>query len=295
MKGIRLLVAVCAGFAGFANAAVVIIPQSALNPSTTLYTTDIGITIGSPLLMTGGGNAANVGASRNDDGFSGPINFGFNFSLFGATYTSFFANNNGNITFTSGLAGYTPTGLQGATQPIISPFFADVDTRNAASGVMSLQTHSSAAGNEVIITWPNVGYYSAQGSPLNTFQLVVRADDYLVPVGEGQVGFFWTTMGWEVGSASGGGPGGLCAGLGGINQPCTPAAVGFGDGLANGYVLEGSTQNGIAGVVNNERLWVSLVGGVPQVPRQVPEPGVLWLLSFGAVALVLSQKRKTTV
>ncbi|SEL33982.1 PEP-CTERM sorting domain-containing protein [Nitrosovibrio tenuis] len=290
-----LCAAAVAACTGAAQAAVITIPQSALIPSTTLWTTDLGISTGNTLVMTGGSNAANVGAAngRNDDGFSGPINLGFNFTLFGTTYTSFYANNNGNISFGNGIAAYTPTGLQGATQPIISPFFADVDTRNSSSGVMSLQTHSSAAGNEVIITWPNVGYFNAQGSPLNTFQLVIRGDDYVVPSGEGRVGFFWNDMGWEVGSASGGGSGGLCTGVGGIGRSCVPAAVGFGDGISNGYVLEGSTLNGIAGVVQDHRLWINLdSSGVPEVPSgTIPEPGTLLLMSIAGMAFIGNRRK----
>ena len=50
-----------------------IVPQSALIPSTTYYTDLIGGGIGAPVIMTGGGVNANIGQSRNDDGFSGPI------------------------------------------------------------------------------------------------------------------------------------------------------------------------------------------------------------------------------
>jgi hypothetical protein len=284
------------------QADVVIIPQSALIPSTTLYTQDLGISVGSTLVMTGGGSAPNVGGldGRNDDGFRGPINFGFNFSLFGTTYTSFFANNNGNITFNSGVSAFTPSGLQGATQPVVSPFFADVDTRNSASGVMSLQTHTSAAGDEVILTWPNVGFFSSRGDPLNTFQLVIREDGYAIPPGEGQVGFFWTTMGWEVGEASGGGSNGLCPpGVTvGIGQVCTPAAIGFGDGNDTGFVLQGSTANGIAEVVENNRLWFAVVAGVPRiivdpsVDGSVPEPSTILLLALGAVVMAASRRRR---
>jgi hypothetical protein len=46
-----------------ASAEVTTTPQSALQ---------IGGGIGTALTMTGGGNAANVGGQRNDDGFSGP-------------------------------------------------------------------------------------------------------------------------------------------------------------------------------------------------------------------------------
>src|SRR5215207_9140394 len=224
--GITLL-----GAAGMTQAAVITIPNSALVPSNQLYTGDIGGGIGNALLMTGGGNAANVGQSRNDDGFSGPINFGFNFTLFGTTYTQFWANNNGNISFGNGIAAFTPTGLQGSTTPLISPFFGDVDTRDPDSGVMSLRFVTDANGEQVIVTWPAVGVYSNTAPPTNTFQLVVRADDYNIPAGQGQVGFFWGDMGWEVGTASGGNGSGFCNGIGGIGLPCVPAAVGFGDGL----------------------------------------------------------------
>lgn len=288
------LIAMVAAASFATQAAVVTIPASSLVPSTTLYTTDLGISIGNPLTMTGGGNAANVGGQRNDDGFSGPISFGFNFTLFGATYTSFYANNNGSISFNAGIPAFTPEGLQGSAQPIISPFFGDVDTRAAASGLMSLQRHSSAAGDEVIVTWPNVGFYSAQDNHLNTFQLVVRSDDYVIPTGEGQVGFFYNQMAWEVGQASGGNSDGLCPpGPSGLGTGCVPAAIGFGDGQSNGYVLEGSTMNGIAAEVNNTRLWVSLAAGVPVVPGgTVPEPGTLLLTAAAMMGLAMARRSR---
>ena len=229
-------------------------------------------------------------SARNDDGFSGPINFGFNFTLFGTTYTNFWANNNGNISFGNGISAFTPTGLQGSTTPLISPYFGDVDTRNLNSGLMSLRTVTDANGSQIIVTWDTVGVYNGVAPPTNTFQLVVRANDYDIPAGEGQVGFFWGDMGWEVGSASGG-TGGFCPGIGGIGLGCVPAAVGFGDGLNNGFVLQGSTLNGIANIVEDHRLWVTLRNGVPEVPGTVPEPGSL-LLSALALGLAATLRRR---
>ncbi len=85
------------GAATGAEASVIIVPDSALTPSPQLYT-DI---IGSVAVMTGGAATPGIGdpTGRNDDGFSGPINLGFSLDFFGQTYTAFFANNNGNISF----------------------------------------------------------------------------------------------------------------------------------------------------------------------------------------------------
>jgi hypothetical protein len=270
-SGISLL----AVAAGIVYAAVSTIPNSALQANNQYYTDIIGGGIGTPLLMTGGGNAANVGQSRNDDGFSGPINLGFSLNFFGHTYTQFWANNNGNISFNGGIAAFTPSGPQGASQPIISPFFADVDTRNAASGVMYLRNDIP---NQIIVTWDQVGYYNSHADKLNSFQLVLRGPGYNIPAGEAQVGFFWKTMQWETGDASGG-----TGGFGG-----TPAAVGFGDGAGNGVILQASLQNGISGVVNNKKLWVNLdASGIPVTG--VPAPNSIGLIAVGLAGLGVGQ------
>ncbi len=203
------------------------IAQGFLIPSTNYYTD-----------MVGGGFGSTV-MSPNDDGSSSLLPLGFTLPFFGGNYTSFYINNNGNVTFTNPLSSYTPTGPQGSTQPIISPFFADVDTRGAG------QVYLRSDPNQVIVTWNQVGYYGSHVDKLNSFQLVLRGPGYSIPAGEGSIGFFYKNMQWETGDASGG-----RGGFGG-----TPAAVGFGDGLANGVVLVGSLQNGISGVLNNHHIW----------------------------------------
>jgi len=130
-----------------------------------------------------------------------------------------------------------------------------VDTRNPASGVVYL----TQLANEDIITWNGVGYYDENANKLDTFQLILRGPGYNVPACEGQVGFFYGAMQWETGDASDG-----TNGFGG-----TPAAVGFGDGAGDGQVLQGSIQNGISSIVNNQFIWFDLSStGVPITPRR---------------------------
>ena len=166
---------------------------------------------------------------------------------------------------------------------MIAPFFADVDTRGELSGVVHL---NQVVSNQTVVTWDHVGYFGAHDNLLNTFQLIVRGPDYAVPVGEGQIGFYWNTMGWETGDASGG-----SGGFGG-----TPAAVGFGDGQNDGFILQGSTTNGISRIVNNKFLWFNLNAQGEPVPvpvNPVPEPGTYALMLAGLAVLgVVGRRRK---
>ncbi len=276
--GVLLSLFLSFAMASVGGAEVTVIPQSALIPSTNYFTD----TLGSPVQWNGGAPRSSD-PIRNDDAFRGPIDLGFNLNFFGNNYTQFFANNNGNISFNGGISAFTPTGPQGASQPIISPFFADVDTRNLASGLMYLRTDP----NQIIVTWDQVGYFGEHADKLDSFQLVLRGPDFAIPAGEGQIGFFWKTMQWETGDASGG-----SGGFGG-----TPGAVGFGDGSLNGQILQGSIQNGISGVVNNHHLWFNLTeGGIPvatnggPVPT-VPEPGTMLLLGSGLFGIVAIRRR----
>jgi Nidogen-like len=278
MRALRTALAAVAVLGLFnlaAEAAVITVPQTALVPSTQYYTDIIGGGIGDIVVMTDGGNDPGIGlaSGRNDDGFSGPINFNFTtpLSFFGTPRTSFFANNNGNITFNAGLDEFVPDGPTGANLPIISPFFGDVDTRNLNSGVLHIRTDIP---NQVILTWDQVGFFGEHAPPTTSFQLVLRGPDYDIPEGEGAIGFFYKGMGWEDTDTS------------------TVGAVGFGDGLGNGEVLEGSLEPGLIQALANHHIWFDPnLNPVPPDGTGVPAPGTLvllgaGLLSVGATALL---------
>ncbi len=142
----------------------------------------------------------------NDDGSTpDAVPFGFNINLFGMNLTGCYINNNGNITFGSGLYTYTPNPLQRLGIAMIAPFWADVDTRAAGSnvvrfsdGVDTVDGHAAFAVN-----WGSVGYYAKHTDKLNDFQLVMieRAD---TGAGNFDVEFNYNHVFWETGDASGG-------------------------------------------------------------------------------------------
>lgn len=261
---------------GAAQAALITIPAASLNSSPGVYTPGgyYTNTLGPNIVTTGGGNAANVEQAngRNDDGFMS-LSLGFDVTFFNTTYNSLFINNNGNVSFGSGISAYIPTGPTGASAPIISPFFGDVDTRNSASGVV----HYNRTSDQLVVTWDNVGWYNQQGSPTNSFQLVLRSDSYAVPFGEGLIGFFYETMGWAA------------------TQTNTVAAAGFGDGRGNGNTIEGSLLGGLNNVLQNKYLWFDAnldVVPPPPPPNDVPEPGLLPLIAIGLLGAGLALRRK---
>ncbi|NVK64826.1 MAG: hypothetical protein HWE22_09575, partial [Flavobacteriales bacterium] len=152
---------------------------------------------------------------RNDDGSFGPIALPFTFDLYGSSYNQVWINTNGNLTFNGPYSVYSASGFP-FSQPMVAPFWGDVDTRNLAGG----QIYYKLSATNLIVTWDNVGYYNQQADKLNEFQVVIS--DGVDPItGLGQnVCFNYGDMQWTTGSASSG-----VNGFGG-----TPATVGVNKG-----------------------------------------------------------------
>jgi hypothetical protein len=242
-------------------------------------------------VVRSGFDAGSMG--RNDDsssaarplGFSNAINFG------GSSYTRAFVNNNGNITFDAALSAFTPFGLGSLNRAIIAPFFADVDTRNAASGIATYGT-SFVDGYEAFgVTWKDVGYYNRGADKLNSFQLVLinRPD---TGAGNFDIEFNYDRIQWETGDRNGGvgGLGGTSAGVGYANAPGLAAFELPGSGVAGSF-LDSNTATGLiysSNVGVNGRFLYRVRDGVvvtcaPPAPSPIPEPttAVFGLALFG--------------
>lgn len=212
----------------------------------------------------------------NDDGSTSQILLPFTMDFFGQDHSALFLNNNGNVTFLSRLSTYTPFGLTGdVTQPIIAPFFGDVDTRSSIPDVTY-----GVSDDLFCAEWPNVGYYSGGSDKRNRFQLLLVNRDNVAP-GDFDIVFNYDQIQWETGNASGGN-----GGLGG-----TSAAAGFSNGTGAAgtfFELPGSRVNGAfldpnldTGLANNSfnstvlGRWIFRVrGGVP-VTTEGPRPGTI--------------------
>jgi len=242
----------------------------------------------------------------NDDGsVSTIVSPGFTMDFFGTNYTGFFINNNGNITFNNQQNTFTPTGLGAgySGQPIIAPFFADVDTRGAGSGLTSYGSGTYNGETAFGVTWPDVGYFSESTDKLNSFQLIItdRSD---VGAGDFDIYFNYDQIQWETGGASGGsdGLGGVSAAVGFSNGTGNPGTFAQLDGsLVNGALIDGGpdalvshTNDGVTGqylfqVRNGDVVIPPVTGGVPE-----PETWALMLSGFFGAGAFLRRRRAMT-
>ncbi len=215
----------------------------------------------------------------SDDSTSGLVSIGFPVHLFGASYSSLYVNNNGNVTFDSPLLAYINFSLTTTGMKILAPFFADVDTRGAGSRVVTYGTGTVDGHQAFGVEWPGVGYFSAQFNKLNTFELVIidRSD---LGAGNFDLEYNYDSIQWETGGANDG-----VNGLGG-----NPARAGYSNGLTasantslelpgsavSGAFLDGS-PNSLAphnlntAVVGRYLFWVRN-GAITDPPGPSPSP-----------------------
>lgn len=227
--------------------------------------------------------------AANDDGSSAFLDLSSVFSdglnFFGTNYTGLYVNNNGNVTFDNTLSTFTPPALNGNTNnPIIAPFFADVDTRGGATtatpggnstGSNMVYWDLDTVGSVFTVTWDDVGYFSSSTNLLNSFQLA------LINQGNGDfdIEFRFEDLNWTTGDSSGG-----SNGLGG-----TVARSGWSSGNGTDFAELSASGNQAAmlGLTNTSNVGVAGLYrfGVRNGQVSVPEPTTFAILGLGLLGL----------
>jgi hypothetical protein len=209
--------------------------------------------------------------SPNDDGSSTEIDitpaFPAGLRFFGRTHNRMWVNTNGNITFGGSLGTYTPRAFPVAEQPMIAPFWADVDIRGDGPGDACAVEGWSGSDwatceleendkngvywhlepGRIVVTWDRVGYFACRDDRQMSFQLILTGAEGCGGA-DFDVEFRFAQCEWNTGAASGG-----TNGFSTISEPvraCTTddecSDFGF-PGFPGNVTCEGQCWDGVPG------------------------------------------------
>ncbi|XP_042653124.1 sushi, nidogen and EGF-like domain-containing protein 1 [Tyto alba] len=190
------------------------------------------------LLYPFGSSAGDKATPREDDGMSPKIILEETFSFYGQPHHSLYVNNNGVVSFGTGVPEFTPQPFPlPGHRPFVAPYWADVDTRlggevfyrqsrepellaRLARDLVPAVAPSDPAPRPTwafVATWHRVSFFGAASDKVNTFQAVLATDGATSFVMFNYGDIQWTTGISNAGDAH--------TGLGGI-----PAQAGFNSG-----------------------------------------------------------------
>lgn len=240
---------------------------------------------------TGGCNNDSPGGTC--DGTLVPIGFSINF--YGTNRDSLFINTNGDVTFDAPLPTFTPFSLDDALRQMIAPYFADLDTRNPLSGVVTFGSGTLDGRDAFGVNWIDVGYFDQEVDNTNSFQLLLvdRSD---TGAGNFDLIFNYDRVLFESGDASFGigGLGGLSARVGFSNGTGLPGQS-FelpGSGIPGSFIDGGTNAlvtNSLNSDVAGRYIFSSRDGQIP-ADTTTPEPGTYALLIAGSLLLLFSRR-----
>lgn len=204
------------------------------------------------VLLSGFGGERGFGnliMEPNDDESSSRLTLPFQLNFFGNAYSSYWVNNNGNVSFSGPLRAFTPKLFPISDAAMIAPFWADVDTRDQTTNLpvpfMNNVYLATPDTKTVVVTWDSVGYFDRHNDKQNTFQLVLKDQSSAGKAGDFDMEFRYSKLEWTTGDYSGG-----VNGLGG-----NAAVAGWNAGAElNSFSLIGSGTPNVLGLVNSSNV-----------------------------------------
>lgn len=177
-----------------------------------------------------------AGAGVNVDYSTEPIPMGFDFEMYGETFSSFYLNSKGSISFDDYTIDWTPEEFPITTEAVyqVAGFWADADYR------LSGEVYYKITENEVFINFIDVGYYNQGADLLNSYQIVITSADSDYLTGDANTQMCYLDMNWAHGDV--GGSGGCCGD--------SPATVGMDAAGDSGPYLQFGRFNTLDDVYN---------------------------------------------
>jgi hypothetical protein len=176
------------------------------------------------------------GAGINVDFSTAPIQLGFDFQMYGETFTQFYLNSKGSVSFNNYTIDWTPEEFPTTTDGVfqIAGFWADSDYR------LSGDIYYKITQDEVFINFVDVGYYNQGADLYNSYQIVITSEnsEYLPDGANTQMCYL--DMNWAHGD------------VGGSNGCCgdSPATVGMDHSDDFGQFLQFGRFNTLDDVYN---------------------------------------------
>ncbi len=203
----------------------------------------------------------------DEDDETEQYNLGFDFTFYGATYSSVWVNSNGALQFDDNDDDYeVGDQIEDDYGRVIAPFWADLDPDEG--GDIYYNTLGTLGDRRFVVTWDDVIDYEEEFN--NTFQVILYET--------GLIQFGYQSL---LGS--------------GDNDDEDVIGVSRGDGINyNYFTAADGDDNGI--YPNGENLFYTWNAGAQNYDasntHSVPEPGMIFLLGAGFAGLLVRNRRK---